>query len=318
LRAAIVFAAALMGSAPALAASETSVRYPACETRTACAQHSVVSVLPVWPPDAARGEEPEGSGVAVADGHLIATANHVLGAAKEVFVRTVSGEVFRAKIVLRELQTDIALLRVPQRLKPIGLADPATIGSRACAIGNSFGLGVSLTCGVVSATQMSGVGFNRIEDFVQTDATVNPGMSGGALVDEDGELVGMLSAIFTKKSDADIGVNFAVSTALLTRIVDEFSKTGSVNLVQPGLIVRSALKASTPGIQGALVVRVKDGSPEAESGMRSGDVILFADGRRMKRAGAYTAVLAHLRKGDSLDLDILREGKRKTVTIRFD
>ncbi|MGI9357698.1 MAG: S1C family serine protease, partial [Rhizobiaceae bacterium] len=275
-------------------------------------------VLPVRAPDAERSDEPEGSGVVMGDGTLVATANHVIAAAKEVFVRTVLGEIIKADIVLREPQTDIALLRVHSKLKPVALGQTSVLASRACAIGNSFGLGISVSCGVVSATQMSGVGFNRIEDFVQTDAAVNPGMSGGALVNGDGRLIGMLSAIFTKTSDADIGVNFAVSTMLLIRIMDEFSETGTVSLLQPGLVVRPALRAGMPGTQGALVVQVKDGSPEAQAGLIAGDVILFANGRRIKRAGAYMAALAHLRKGDSLALDILREGTRKAVAIRFE
>jgi len=317
-RAATGFVATFLLIFPAHGRDFSQLVYRDCESQIACARQSVVSVLPLWPADAARSEEPEGSGVVTGDGRLIATANHVIAGAKEVFVRTVTGEVLKAQIVLREPQTDVALLRIAQELKPIELAQSALIGNRACAIGNGFGLGVSVTCGVISSTQMSGVGFNPVEDFVQTDASVNPGMSGGALVNEDGKLVGMLSAIFTKKSDADIGVNFAVSTALLIRIVDEFSKTGSVNLIQPGLIVKPALKAGVPGIQGALVVRVKDSSPEAIAGVRASDIILYADSRRMKRAGSYTAALARLQKGDSLALDILRDGERKTVTIRFD
>ena len=144
---------------------------------------------------------------------MIATADHVIGPARKVFVRTVEGEDSTAEIVLRDAQTDIALLRLKNPLRPFEFSVEAATGEKTCAIGNSFGLDIAVTCGVVSTLQMSGAGFNQVEDFVQTDAAVNPGMSGGALVDESGKLVGMLSAIFTKKSDSNIGVNFAVSAA---------------------------------------------------------------------------------------------------------
>ncbi|MEP1209921.1 MAG: trypsin-like peptidase domain-containing protein [Rhizobiaceae bacterium] len=289
-----------------------------CHNKLDCARSSVVSVLPVWPANASNSGEPEGSGIALGDGRIIVTADHVLGPAKTTLVRTLSGEVMKAEIVLRDPASDVALLRLEKPINPMQTSENVQVGSRACAIGNGFGLDISLTCGIISATQMSGTGFNRIEDFLQTDAAVNPGMSGGALVNEDGQLVGMLSAIFTKKSDSNIGVNFAVSAALLTRILDDFSQFGRLRRQDSGLLVGPALQRGQTGLSGALVVRIEEDSPEAVSGIQIDDIILFAGNRRIKRAGAYLSALALLEKGDSLVLDILRQGKRQKISVNYD
>jgi S1-C subfamily serine protease len=133
-----------------------------------------------------------------------------------VMVRDSDGVIHPARVLARNRLSDIAVLALDTPLAAAAWrAGPVGPGLPVCAIGNAFGLGLSVTCGRVSATHRAGIGFNAVEDFIQTDAAVNPGMSGGALVDEDGALVGMLSAIFTKQSDANIGVNFAVHLGLV-------------------------------------------------------------------------------------------------------
>lgn len=286
-----------------------------CKNPVACAIRSVVSVLPVRPAGAKNNEEPEGSGVVIADGFLIATAYHVIEPARRVLIRTTDGVLLEAQIVLREPSTDIALLRITRRLPPIEFGSDPQTTDKACAIGNSFGLDVSVSCGVVSMTQVSGTGFNRIEDFVQTDASVNPGMSGGALVNRGGKLIGMLSAIFTKDSDSSIGVNFAVSTELLRRVIDQFQQDGRVEHLRPGLLIKPApLKAA---VAGALVARVTEGSAEQAAGVKTGDVILFANGRRLKRAGSYQTAYSLSWKSGVLELKILRGGEIIDVTVRL-
>ena len=295
-----------------------AVEWPECVSDIECATHSVVSVLPILPPSKSRNEEPEGSGVVIKSGRTIATASHVIGSATEVLIRTVSGQIIRAEILLRDKGTDIALLKIQQELKPIAYGIAPRIGQTTCAIGNSFGLGVSMACGTVSATQLSGTGFNAIEDFVQTDAAVNPGMSGGALINTKGQLIGMLSAIFTKKSDSNIGVNFAVSTKLLNQVVTDFLLDGKLTRQAPGLAIRPSLKAGETGIIGALVVRVVNGSSESKAGVKTGDIILYANGRRIKRAGSYRAALALLGNDNRMILDVLRNGERKSIVVKFD
>lgn len=285
-----------------------------CKTPVACAMRSVVSVLPDRPAGAENSEEPEGSGVVIGDGLTIVTAHHVIGPAKRILVRTVGGALLDAKVALRDPSTDIAVLKVTKPLPPVKFGPSPGITDRACAIGNSFGLDVSVSCGVVSMTELSGTGFNRIEDFVQTDASVNPGMSGGALVNKDGMLIGMLSAIFTKASDSSIGVNFAVSTALLQRVLDQYRESGRVEHLPPGLLIRPAPRSS--GVAGAQVARVTPGSSEEAAGLKQGDVVLFANGRRIKRAGAYQAAHSLSWKSGVLRLKVLRGDRMIDVTVR--
>ena len=144
------------------------------------------------------------------------TAAHVITRATEIEIVTEDGMRHSATVIAVDNQRDIAILETGLKRRPITLrlTDPA-IGEHGCAIGNSFGLGLGISCGVVSAIHRKQVGFNPIEDFVQTDAAINPGGSGGALVDADGRLIGMIDGIFTKEADIDAGVNFAVSVPLL-------------------------------------------------------------------------------------------------------
>ena len=186
------------------------------------ASPSIVSVLPTWPGyekpglGAPPGTAPEGSGVAVLAEGLILTAAHVVSKATSVQVRDHENTVADAEVLAIDGASDLALLRVALPVPPISVAAtrPAP-GSHACVIANAFGLGLSISCGIVSADRRTGIGFNPIEDFIQTDAAANPGSSGGALVNEAGELIGLVSAIFTMQSDANAGVNFAASTDLI-------------------------------------------------------------------------------------------------------
>lgn len=194
----------------------------------ATASPSIFEVEPTWPGyqrpgfGAPAGTAPEGTGVAILRPGLLVTAAHVVSKATEVHVRAPDGTRLEAAVLAIDRKTDVAFLTVDLQTSPIAVAEvrPET-GAPVCALSNAFGLGIGITCGVVSASKRSGIGFNHTEDFIQTDASVNPGSSGGALVDLEGRLVGMLSAIFTKDSDSDIGVNFAVSTELLLKSLPE-------------------------------------------------------------------------------------------------
>ncbi|MEM9278787.1 MAG: S1C family serine protease, partial [Pseudomonadota bacterium] len=152
--------------------------------------------------------------------------------------------------------------------------------------------------------------------FLQTDASVNPGMSGGALVDANGNLVGMLSAIFTRQSDANIGVNFAVSGELLFAVLADFQDDGLVQTRQPGILVRPNDPALADGRIGAQVMRIKAASMEETAGLQTGDIILKAGDRRIKRAGAYETAIALAKAGRELDLVVLRGEELIRITLK--
>ena len=187
---------------------------------------SVVSVLPTWPGfkkpgfGAPPGTAPEGTGIVISSSGHVLTASHVVKRANLIEIRDINGNKFNAKLILDDPNTDLAIIKAKIDITPINISkDKPKIASSACLISNSFGLDLGITCGVVSAIGRKNTGFNKIENFIQTDAAANPGSSGGALVDKNGELIGMMSGIFTKNTDTNSGVNFAVSSDLILKII---------------------------------------------------------------------------------------------------
>jgi S1-C subfamily serine protease len=257
---------------------------------------SVVSVLPLWPgeklggtPGTPPGSAPEATAVAVLPGGLLATALHVVDRAEEITVRLADGRRAGAELVAGDRASDIALLRIPIDLPALEIAPEPALGAPVCAVGNAFGLDLSVTCGVVSATRRSGVGFNPVEDFIQTDASVNPGASGGALVDGEGMLVGLLSAIFTKEADADIG--------------------------RSGFRVEDLNPAQASQDVGVRVVAVTPGGAGEAAGLAEGDLVTAIAGRRMRNASDATAAIQLQRPGDRIALQVLRAGALETLAL---
>lgn len=283
---------------------------------------SIVVLKPEWPADSERSEEPEGSGVVWTDGRHILTAHHVVAKARSLRVETHEGRILAARLVGFDAATDLALIAVDSDLRPVVLAPEAPgPGEKVCAAGNAFGLGISLSCGVVSAVNRSGVGFNTIEDFIQTDAAVNPGESGGALFNRDGELVGVLSAIFTKRSDANVGVNFAVSLALARRIADDLMDDGRVARRDPGVRFVSNEKSlrSSPGqLRAPRVAGVTTGSPAERAGLVIGDRIVSAGDRRIRTPADFAAAADLAARGGRLPLIIERSGTETSAVLEFE
>ena len=279
---------------------------------------SVVSVLPERPPGGGRAEEPEGTGVVILDGKTVITAFHVIDQARSIRVRTASGDILAARLHGSDKATDLALLKLDTELPALEFGADVELGERVCTIGNAFGLGLSVTCGTVSAVNRAGVGFNPIEDFVQTDAAVNPGASGGALVDGEGALIGILSAIFTKQSDANIGVNFAVSAPLSKRVAEELSAKGTIDWNLGGVGLKPYPAKGETGRMAAEAVRVRKGGAAERAGMLPGDRIVKASGRRIRKPADFRSTIARLHPGHELVLMVFRDGKPHELTLRLD
>ncbi len=285
---------------------------------------SVVSVLPLWPgqerggqPQVPPGTAPEGTATAIRDGGYLVTALHVVARATAITVRLPDGREIPAELIGRDPATDLAVLKVAAVLPPLLEAPEPALGAPVCAVGNQFGLDLSVTCGVVSALHRSGTGFNPIEDFVQTDASVNPGASGGPLVDAQGRLVGVLSAIFTKDADADIGINFAASVALVRRVTDDLIDHGRVIRARSGLRVADLELAERARLVGARVLSVVPGGAAEAAGLAAGDVILRVGARQIRRASDVVSALQLYRPGERVALSVMRTGAERELEVEL-
>ena len=197
------------------------------------AYKSVVVVLPTWPGyakpgfGAPSGTAPAGSGFyfSINDkdkiSNYIMTAAHVIQKSKIIEIKDYKSKLVKVDLILIDIKRDIAILKTTLPGLSIKVSKKGTeIGNDVCVIGNSFGLGSSLSCGVISAKNRKNIGFNEIENFIQTDAAVNPGDSGAPLLNNKGQLIGMVDAIFTKEADIDAGVNFAIDNKLIYEFIN--------------------------------------------------------------------------------------------------
>ncbi len=276
---------------------------------------SVVSVLPEWPSDEALPERPEGSDTVVLACGYIATNVHVLGRATAVNVRLHDGRILAAKIIGRDPLTDIALLKIDVDLPPAHPGPEPALGDKVCALGNPFGLGLSLSCGVVSALHRTGTGFNPMEDFIQTDAAVNPGGSGGTLLDGDGRMVGLVSAIFTKDSDANIGINIAASHALVMRVTEDLAAHGRVIRGKSGLRVEDLDDHERAALAGARITHATDAAET--TGLAPGDIITTIASRPIHRASDITSALHLHRPGEAIAMSFSRDAEGHDTTLRL-
>lgn len=283
---------------------------------------SVVSVIPVWQGQD-RGEsgkpweEPEGTAVAIKPGGYLVTNYHVIRRAVSVSVRRADGRIIAAEVIGGDPLTDLALLKVAEDLVVPPPAPEPELGAPVCTVGNQFGLGLSVTCGVVSAVHRTGIGFNAIEDFIQTDAVVNPGASGGALLDGQGRLVGVLSAIFTKDTDANLGVNFAASLRLVMRVVDDLKTLGRVVRGRSGLRVADVAERHRGRRTGALIKRVSGGGAAQTAGLEAGDLIIQIGDRLIRKASDVTSEIGMYRIGEKIDITVVREDRTQTLSMRL-
>ena len=283
--------------------------------------NSVVSVLPQWParPQGGTGgppgASPEGTGVALRP-NVIATAWHIVEPADRIEVRLADGRILPASLIARDPLSDIALLSVDTSLAPFDPSSSPALADPVCSIGNSFGLGLSVTCGVVSAIQVSNAGFNAVEDFVQTDAAINPGASGGALVDRQGRLVGMVSAIFASKGDTSTGVGFAVSAELLWRVTEALLADGKASYPSPGWRLDVPRRNQLAHLAAPIVAALQVGGPAEEAGVRKGDLVVAVGERRTRSPRDAESALAVLpESARAVELTILRGNAELKVAL---
>ena len=275
------------------------------------------------PKEVEREVQAVGSGVIVDAQHgYVLTANHVVAQAVTVQVMTKDGRRLDAKLVGRDPGTDVAVLRVQgaQSLKtiPMGDSDRLDVGDFVIAVGNPFGLGQTVTSGIVSALGRTGIGEQGYEDFIQTDAAINPGNSGGALVNLRGELIGINTAIFST-GGGNVGIGFAVPINMARRVMDQIVEHGHVRRGRIGVSIKDmtapALATSTEGIVGALIADVRRGSPAEQVGIQKGDVIIAADGRTIRSAAQLRNKISLTQIGERLQLTLARKGAISNVSV---
>ena len=267
-----------------------------------------------------------GSGVIVdAKRGLILTNNHVIANADQITVTLRDGRHEEAKVIGADPETDVAVIKIPAKdLIDIKTADSdkMRVGDFVVAIGNPFGLGQTVTSGIVSALSRSGLGIEGYEDFIQTDASINPGNSGGALVNLRGEIVGINTAIFSQ-SGGNIGIGFAIPINLALQIMEQLVKTGEVKRGFLGVSMQDITPelAEAFGLDrqsGALITKVLDGSPADKAGLLAGDIILSSDGKEIKYANDLRNRIGLLPVGEKISFKILRNGKEKNIVVTVD
>src|SRR5260221_5062459 len=273
-------------------------------------------------PDEQQRASSLGSGVIVSSAGYVLTNHHVVEAADEIEVALPDGKKLLAKVVGNDPETDIAVLRVNAESLPaitFGSSDALRVGDVVLAIGNPFGVGQTVTSGIVSALGRTGLGINTFENFIQTDAAINPGNSGGALVNAAGNLVGINTAILSG-SGGNMGVGFATPVSTARMVLEQIVRTGSVTRGWVG----AELAEVTPAIaesfnlgdtRGALIAGVLRGGPAEKGGVRPGDVVVEVNGRPVSDPPSMLNAVAALTPGSSARLGLRRQGKPAEAAV---
>ncbi|HET7199362.1 MAG TPA: trypsin-like peptidase domain-containing protein, partial [Burkholderiales bacterium] len=272
-------------------------------------------------------EEPQraaslGSGVIVSSKGYILTNHHVVEAADEIEVALADGKKLRARAVGSDPESDIAVLQVeggPVPAITFGDADALRVGDVVLAIGNPFGVGQTVTMGIVSALGRSQLGINTFENFIQTDAAINPGNSGGALIDTAGNLVGINTAIYSR-SGGSLGIGFAIPTSIAKQIMEQIIQTGSVTRGWIGVeaqeitpeVAESFQLSSTNGVLIATVLR---GGPAEKAGLKRGDVLVAIEGKPVKDPNSMLNLVAALVPGKPAAIQIKRDSADVEIKV---
>ena len=255
-------------------------------------------------------------------GGYVLTNDHVVAGSKDIQVSFADGRVLAAKVVGTDPESDLAVLRIEGKgLTPItlGQSEKAQVGDVVLAIGDPFGVGQTVTMGIVSALGRNRLGVNRYENFIQTDAAINPGNSGGALVDTNGNLIGINSVIYSR-SGGSLGIGFAIPVSMAKDVLEQIIAEGSVTRgyigispqdITPELAESLKLKIA----RGALVAQVVRGSPADKAGVKAGDVITGIDGKNIQDSVTAMAVIAGLKPGQDARFQLTRSEKAIDLAV---
>jgi len=263
-----------------------------------------------------------GSGVIVTKDGFILTNNHVVDNAQEVKVTLKDGREFNAKVIGRDPKSDIAVIKVDARdlpVVPMADSDKVEVGDIVLAVGNPFGVGQTVTTGIVSATGRGNLGIEDYEDFIQTDAAINPGNSGGPLVDVEGRLIGINTAIFSR-SGGNQGIGFAIPSDLACNVMDNLIKYGHVTRGYLGVMIQDVTPALAKEFQlkdntGALIGEVVPKGPADKAGLKEGDVVVDYNGRKVTDSRHLKLAVGDTKPGTSVPVKILRDGVSKRVEV---
>ena len=267
----------------------------------------------------------QGSGFIISHDGYILTNNHVVGDADNISVKLADGRKFKAKVIGKDPQSDVAVIKINAKdlpVLPLGDSDRLQVGEWVIAIGNPFGLTQTVTVGVVSAKGRSRLGITEYEDYIQTDAAINPGNSGGPLINIHGEAIGINSAIFSR-SGGYMGIGFAIPINMAKAVKDQLIKNGKVIRGWLGVVIQELDEdlAKSFGLskkEGVLIAEVADNSPAKKAGLKSGDIILKMNGHKVYDIGELRNKIALTLPGTKVTFDILREGKHKKVTVTIE
>ena len=273
-------------------------------------------------PDEAQRASSLGSGVIVSSGGYVLTNHHVVEAADEIEVALADGKKLLAKVVGNDPDTDLAVLRVNAEGLPaisFGSSQAVQVGDVVLAIGNPFGVGQTVTGGIVSALGRNQLGINTFENFIQTDAAINPGNSGGALVDASGNLIGINTAIFSR-SGGSIGIGFAIPVSTAKMVLDQIVKSGSVTRGWIGVEVQEitppiAESFKLGATRGALIAGVLRGGPADKAGVKPGDVLLEVEGKPVADPATVLNLIAALAPGRPAKMRLKRQDKELEATV---
>ena len=268
-------------------------------------------------------EQGLGSGVIVSPNGYILTNNHVVDHATTVTVIMPDKHEYNARVVGADPKTDLAVLKVDAgTLEPItiGDSDKVQVGDYVLAVGNPFGVGKTVTMGIVSATGRANLGIEDYEDFIQTDASINPGNSGGALVNDRGELIGINTAILANGSQGNQGIGFAVPVSVARNVMDQIVNHGKVTRAYLGVMAQevtpSIAKAfHEPEVRGALIGDVTANSPAQKAGLEKGDIILDIDGKPVNNSAELRMHVSLMAPGTKVSVKVFRDGAEKTLPL---